>query len=102
MIVYISGPITGHDGYLKNFRRAEGELREAGHIPVNPACIFEPFAKTNADHDVFLESCLRLMGHCGAIYMLDGWEDSKGAVLELAHAREIGLDVMWERRHGRA
>ena len=33
---------------------------------------------------------------CNAIYMLQGWEDSKGARIEHYIATEIGMPIMYE------
>jgi hypothetical protein len=39
---------------------------------------------------------LELSPETDGIYMLSGWEKSKGAVLELAMAEFIGLKVIYE------
>jgi hypothetical protein len=31
-----------------------------------------------------------------AIYMLDGWEESKGSVMELERAKELGLTIVYQ------
>lgn len=97
MITYISGPITGYEGYMEKFKVAESKLRREGHAIINPAWIFSPFAKTNAGHEDFMEACLRLMAHCEAIYMLDGWEDSKGAMMEYREAQRLGMWIRIEK-----
>ena len=97
MITYISGPITGHDDYLEQFKEAESKLRLEGHTVVNPAWIMEPFAKTDARHEDFMEACLRLMGHSESIYMLNGWETSKGAMMEYKEAQKLGLWIRMEK-----
>jgi hypothetical protein len=33
---------------------------------------------------------------CDAIYMLDGWENSKGANIEYQYAKDNGLDICYE------
>ena len=96
MIIYISGPITGHEDYMGKFKAAEYKLRRKGYTVVNPALIMEPFAKTDARHEDFIEACLRLMGHCEAIYMLNGWETSRGAMMEYREAQRLGLWIMME------
>lgn len=102
MIVYISGPITGHEeDYLKRFAEAETKLRKNGHDVVNPAWINEPFEGTNATHEQFLEACTRMLAHCEAIYMLRGWKDSAGAQTELKEAQRLGLWVMMEVESGK-
>lgn len=39
MRVYISGPITGHEDYMLNFKDAETYLTEQGYIVFNPAAV---------------------------------------------------------------
>lgn len=33
---------------------------------------------------------------CGVIFMLDNWENSKGATAEYYFAKAIGLEIMFE------
>ena len=96
MIVYISGPISGTDDYMKRFRRAEDRLRAMGHKPVNPAWIHQPFNGTDAGHDEYIESCKRIMAHCDAIYLMRNWQKSLGAIEELREAQSLGLWIATE------
>jgi len=89
MKVYISGPMTG----IENFNRpafftAADELRAAGHEPLNPA---EIDLGTDADWHEYIRLDIRALTHADAIYLLDGWENSRGATLEkqLADAMQI-------------
>lgn len=92
MKVYISGQISGVKDYQKNFAVASQELIRRGHIPVNPAnVVHEGWSyKQYIDHDLILLSI------CDAIYMLKGWEESRGASLELNYAMTTGMQVIFE------
>lgn len=41
----------------------------------------------------WLKMDLEIIGRCDAIYMLPNWEISKGAKMELALAKELGLAI---------
>jgi hypothetical protein len=41
---------------------------------------------------------INILRRCDAIYIMTGWENSKGARWELKVARAIGLKVYWEDR----
>ena len=44
----------------------------------------------------FLDGDMEIISRCDVIYMLDNWQDSMGAKLELAAAERLGIDVMYE------
>lgn len=45
----------------------------------------------------YLREDIRLMMDCNAIHMLPGWQNSKGARLELHVAKELGMNVTFEK-----
>jgi hypothetical protein len=95
------------------FDRAEEILRDQGHSVVNPARIdrehgFDPIGLPS-NHDwsvipheagplkIIVDRDLdALVAECTAIYMLNGWENSKGARAEKAVAEWMGYEVMYE------
>lgn len=83
--IYISGPITGTADYMERFDRAEKEIEAAGHEAVNPAKVMAQLPSS-----VTWEECMQLsfamLDICDGIYLMEGWKDSKGAVMELHHA----------------
>ncbi|MFY8161966.1 MAG: DUF4406 domain-containing protein [Candidatus Kapaibacteriota bacterium] len=93
MVVYISGKITGLDIEIVKqlFQDAETKLIELGYEVINPL-------KLPNDHDKTWESymkvCIAYLTKCDAIYMLDGWENSRGANLEYYLAYELKIKVL--------
>lgn len=87
MRIYISGPITGIDGYMENFDEAERYLMDA--FPeaqiMNPAKI-NIFMPGDFTHDEYLEMSLKELSMCDAIFMLSGWRQSAGACMEFGYA----------------
>lgn len=124
MRIYCSGPMTGHpDLNRPAFDAAEKRLREQGHFAINPHRISEQFGTAEELAASFrvlygmpaspldpafmcpeiarlaravLDADLAAVRSCDAIYLLRGWENSRGAKKELAEAIAHGLQVMQE------
>ena len=94
MRIYISGPITNVIDYKEKFARAEQNLK--AKYPdaeiINPTVL----DKLPLTYDEYMELDLRLLGMCEGIYMLEGWEDSKGANREYGYALAKDLIVLKE------
>jgi hypothetical protein len=89
MKVYISGPITGiKDNNRVNFMHAEYRLKDLGYEVVNPLIIAKDMPN-NSNWIDYMKVDIKALMDCDAIYMLKGWEKSKGATLE----REIALKL---------
>ena len=50
----------------------------------------------NGDWQRWIRGDLEILARCDAIYMLRGWQDSKGASIEYAKARELGVEILYE------
>lgn len=92
---YLSGPMTGMpDLNFPAFNAAAAKLRKDGLTIVNPA-------ELNPDPTTPWAQCMRTdikaLCDCDAIMMLDGWEKSKGAHLELQLAHRLELDILFYR-----
>ncbi|MCD8295834.1 MAG: DUF4406 domain-containing protein [Clostridia bacterium] len=96
--IYISGPITGTDDYMERFAAAERHLRELGYgIKIlNPAKENAVMASMGASYYSIMHQCLREMQGCNMIYMIKGWQGSKGARLEYAYADAMGFEICYE------
>lgn len=86
-IIYIAGPISGVDGYKKNFDAVEFELRLAGKTVLNPSVL--PLGLKS--HASYLRICLPMLDECDAVLFLQGWRKSKGALTEYARAQIKGM-----------
>lgn len=93
--VYISGKITGTTDYIKRFEKAEQDLKKQGHEVINPAKLCEslPLLK----HSQYMQLCMLALSFCDSIYMLDGWQDSKGAKEEYRYAKLKKYVIGYER-----
>ena len=77
--------------YKKEFDKVQRKLEHKGYVVVNPAVL-----PGGLDKDKYMPICLSMIESADAIYMLDGWEKSKGAVLEKLYAEYQGKDVLFE------
>lgn len=98
MRVYISGPITGVSDYMEKFEAAEKELIEKGFAVVNPAKINYGMPE-DMTYEEYLEIDIRLIDLCDAIYMIRGWEMSRGANREYGYALGKGKTITYQQEN---
>ncbi|MFB5948408.1 DUF4406 domain-containing protein [Klebsiella pasteurii] len=90
MIVYIAGPMTNLPDFNRPaFFAAADRLLDAGDIPLNPAVL--PSGLSQAD---YMAICMAMLQRAEAIYLLDNWKSSDGAVAEYHLAYKLGLKVL--------
>jgi hypothetical protein len=95
--IYISGAISGLDPEVvkQKFGEAEDRLQNQGWQTVNPLKNGLPAESTWEQH---MGKDIELLLGCDAIAMLPGFSKSRGAKIELAVAREIGIEVIIVRK----
>lgn len=94
--VYISGKITGTTDFMERFDSAEEKLKSRGYAVLNPAKS-NSYMPEDTTWDEYMKVSLTLLQMADAIYMLNGWQDSKGAKLEYETAlNPLHLKVMYE------
>lgn len=93
MKIYISGQISGLslDEVKAKFQDAEKRIVEHGYEAVNPLKNGIP---DNEAWEVHMAADIVLLLDCDAIYMLPGWESSKGATLEKNIAERTGKKII--------
>lgn len=76
--IMICGPMTGLPDFNRpQFNEMAEKLRCKGFTVYNPATL-----PAGWSHEQYMEVTLQWVEEVDALYMLDGWEHSKGAVME--------------------
>ncbi len=97
--IYIAGPMAGFpDNNAKAFYAACDKLRADGWMPINPVAFDGVFGRDpqGALLGAVCEAERAAIPFFDAIYLLKGWEKSKGAKAELRVALEHDLIVLVE------
>lgn len=96
--VYISGPITGTNDFIERFAAAEQILKSIGYTVINPASVerLEKMPQKSTTWEQYMGEDLKMLATADAIYLLKGWENSRGAVIERDVAVGMGKQVLYE------
>ena len=100
MKIYISGPISNDPYHREAFDKAELYLSNLGYKVINPLDI--PEKQFNGpDKDIklwnyFMRKSIKLLMDCDQIYMLEKWEESRGAKIEHQLATDLSMPRMYE------
>lgn len=90
--LYLAGPMTGFEDFnFPAFNKVAAELRARGYIVENPA---EHGVVEDAEWQDYMAYDLTRLGLCGKVAVLPGWENSKGARLEVHIAHELSMTVV--------
>lgn len=93
-IVYLSGKITDNENYKKEFACAELFLSQMGYIVINPAELDE--VAEGLTYEQYMRICYKLVEISDIIFMVSGWQKSKGANAELSYAKSLGKEVKYQ------
>lgn len=95
MKIYISGRITGLpiEGARERFAAAAAFLGDLGFDAVNP--MDNGLSESDPWESHIVRGIGLLLG-CGAVFMLDGWRESRGARIEYSVAAECGKYILFE------
>ena len=98
--IYISGPISNDPYHRESFGKAEEYLKHLGYDIVNPLNIQEK-EFSGPDKEIklwnyFMRKSIRLLMGCDQIYMLENWEESRGARIEHQLATDLSMPRMYE------
>lgn len=102
MKIYISGPVTGTTDYIERFAKTEKHLSSSfGKIEIfNPVRhIINTLRKPEEIGWPFIMSILLdelCYGNYTHIYLMQGWQNSSGAVIEQCYAKRLGMEFIYE------
>lgn len=90
-MVYVAGPMSGLPNYnFDAFHQASRVLRARGFAVQNPA---DDGVTPGFTHSDYMRRALRRMMLCTEVFLLPGWQDSRGATIEHDLAVELGMPV---------
>lgn len=95
--IYISGAVTGAEGYKERFAKAEEHIRRVipGKPIFNPVSIIEGYP-CFLSYETCMEICINALEYCDTIYMLSDWKSSKGANREYGYALGKDMTIIFE------
>ena len=90
--IYISGPMTGMPRLnFPAFHAEAARLTTLGYEVVNPADL-------NPDQEMCWHECMRrdlaALLTCDSLALMDGWQKSAGAHLEMYVAHRVGMEIV--------
>lgn len=92
MRLYLAGPIAGCPDWNRPvFAHAAARLRVAGYDVVNPTELIDDPALPSEHH---MRRDIKALMDCDAVAVLPGWNDSRGARLEVDIALALGMRVL--------
>lgn len=99
-VIYVAGPYRAdsENKLFENIIRARTKARELWHLGWTVICPHtnSMFMGDENDWQLFLDGCLELVRRSDAIYMLHGWETSEGSNEELAEAKRLNKEIIYE------
>lgn len=88
--IYIAGPMTGYEDFNReSFHSAADCCVKNNAVALNPAIL--PDGLTQGQ---YMDICFAMIRAADAIYLLKGYEESKGAMAELAYAEKLELKII--------
>jgi hypothetical protein len=95
MRVYISGAITGTDDHMERFAKVEKYLKSAGYSVINPAKVNAQMPE-DTTYEEYIKMSITMLDMCDAIFLLTGWQCSRGARFERKYASLMEKKTMYE------
>jgi len=97
-LLYISGPYSAYDdnGISENIEIAGAiaqQLWDEGFSVICPHTNTAHFSHDKTSYSDYVEGDLVILARCDGIVMIDGWEKSKGAIIEKERAELLNIPI---------
>ncbi|AOW09495.1 DUF4406 domain-containing protein [Flavobacterium gilvum] len=94
--IYIAGKVTGlpPQEVKDKFSTAQATIEKLGFEAVNPIEVVKDF---DIPWDVAMRKCIKALADCDAILVLDDWNDSKVAKIEIRLAIVLELEIFYNK-----
>lgn len=93
--IYVAGPMSGlPELNYPAFHEAAARLRAKGWHVENPAENPDPHVDAECQWTAYMRMGLSQVATCHAIYLLPGWQQSKGASLEYMVAQQLSMQIL--------
>lgn len=98
--IYIAGKVTGLPKLecTMNFGAAQVAIEKMGHEAINPLVVVNDW---KAKWEVAMKKCISALMDCDMILMLDNYNDSPGATVEMDLARTLKIPIVFEEEYFR-
>jgi hypothetical protein len=91
--LYLSGPMTGVENFNHElFNRVAAEFRMVGFEVCSPSEFFD--GDTTREREDYMREAFKYLLEADTVVILPGWEQSKGARIEITVAQELGLNLV--------
>lgn len=96
--IYIAGPVTGHDfnQVAERFRQKEEELTKQGFRVLNPVKLVLQHGYEKRPWRDIMQFLIPFVAVCDILYVLKGWQESKGTLVECDLCTGIGTEIRYE------
>lgn len=97
--VYIAGAVTGLDinGVKKQFEQQERRFRSDGYDVFNPVRLVQEHGLENESWDTIMKFLIPYVCKADMLFIMSGWENSKGTNVERDLCRSIGIEIRYAR-----
>ena len=98
-MVYVSHPFSGNEWNNRLDARVTcAQLKEEHQdwCIVDPLGMFAWLDYVKISYEDALKMCIAVLERCDAIYLCQGWNDSRGCRKEREAAKSKGLEVIYE------
>ena len=99
-LLFVSGAYAGD--IEKNIAKAEevsiGLIRAGFHVvtPHKNTAGYEKYEDENITFETWIAMDLNILKRCDAIYLINGWDKSRGAVIEAGYAYKHNIQMFHE------